>query len=274
MTDPWDRALRAAIRPARDLEPTDAELARVLALDAERGRAPRRRRPLMKFAIAAAAAFAVGSGTYAVPATRAAIDDVYGAMTGWLSSDEAGAPGRALGPQEDAPDWVRNAGGAKRLVAENGGARLYVFQESNGNLSVALGNSIGISDSVAGWRRQLAEHKVVVLGPGDFPGPTETQGRPLDAQDRRPLFGLTAKAVVRVELRYDRGAPTTQAGLDGGFVLLADARRRPRAIVAYDAAGREIERIDAGPYDLRVCREMRGCPPGHYEPAGTDDLYG
>lgn len=274
MTDLWDRALRAALGPARELAPTDDELQRVIALDRARSRATRRPGRAMKFAIAAGLAVVVGTGTYAVPATRAAIDDVYGAMTDWIASDDqSGAPGRALGPQEDAPDWVRNSGGAKRLVAENAGARLYVFQESNGNLSVALGNSIGISDSVEGWRRQLAEHKVVVLGPGDFPGPTESQGRPLDAQDRRPLFGLTAKTVTRVELRYDRGAPTTQTGLSGGFVLLADARRRPRAIVAYDGAGREIERIDAGPYDLRVCREMRGCPPGHYEPVGTDDLY-
>src|SRR4051794_38719913 len=152
MIDPWDRALRAALRPARALEPTDDELARVLALDAAPRRAPRRRRAATRLAIAAAGAVVIGYCTYAVPATRAAIDDVYGAMTDWIASDDAAdAPGRALGPREDAPDWVRNTSGAKRLIAENGGARLYAFQESNGNLSVALGEAVGISASVEGW---------------------------------------------------------------------------------------------------------------------------
>lgn len=263
MTDSWDCALRAALGPARELEPTDDELRRVLALDGERIRATRRRpRRAMRFAITVGLAVVIGTGTYAVPATRATIDDVYGAMTDWIAGDDpAGAPGRALGPEEEAPDWVRDFGGEPRLVAENGDARLYVTHQADGQLSVALGDSVGFTDSVEGWRRQLSAHRVVVLGPGLFP-----DNRALDERDRRPLYGLTAKTVERVELRYVSGASTTQAGLNGGFALLADAGRRPTVLLAYDRNGQQVERTDVSAFDLRVCREVRGCPPGRYDP--------
>jgi hypothetical protein len=253
-TDPWDRALRAALAPARELEPTEDELR--LALAAAGGHAPRRRRRAPKLAIAAGAAVVLATGTYAVPPTRAAIDDVYSAISGWAGGDEGGAPGRPLAPGDDAPAWVRDSGGEKRLVAENGDKRLYAIYDHEGKVSVALDDSVGITSSVADWRRQLAEHKLVLLGPGGD----------IDAQARRALYGLTSRSVTRVELRYDTGAPSVQEGLDGGFVLLADARRSPRTIVAYDRAGAEVEHVDVSSLILRVCRDDRGCPPGPWDP--------
>jgi hypothetical protein len=259
MTDRWNRALRSAFAPARELEPTEDEVQHVLAIDAERNK-PRSRQPLLRRALAACAAVAIASGAYAVPATRAALDDVYSAVTGWVSGDdEHAAPGRALNPGDDAPAWIRDSGGDKRLVAANGSVKLYAVRNGD-KISFALGGSVGLTDSVDGWRHQLEGHRIVLLGPGAF------AGGPLDEHDRRPLFGLTARSVTRVELRYDSGPPTTATGLTGGFALLADARRAPRELVAYDRAGEEVERLDVSRLQLRICHDMRGCPPGKLEP--------
>ncbi len=98
-----------------------------------------------------------------------------------------------------------------------------------------------------------------MLGPGSF------DGRTWDAQGRFALMGLTARSVDRLELRYATGPPLVERGVHGGFVLLADARRPLRALVAYDRAGRELERKDVSYIDLsRICRDERGCPPGEW----------
>ena len=71
---------------------------------------------------------------------------------------------------------------------------------------------------------------------------------------------------MRVRLTY-AGGGSVAAPVDGGFVLLVDARRPLRSLVAYDAAGWVLERQDMTRMDLRVCREVRGCPPGKLEPS-------
>jgi hypothetical protein len=250
MTDSWDRALRAAMAPARELEPTDAEVQRVLAID--RSRAARAPRPVLRLAVAAAAAIALSTALYAVPTTRAGVDDVYSSITGWVSNDGEPAPGRSLTGGDDAPLWVRQANGERRLVAENGDAKLYILREGEDKLSVALGDSVGLTDTVDGWRGQFAEHRLVLLGPG----------APLARDTLRPLYGLTARSVEQVSLLYTTGEPTSQSGLHGGFVLLADATRQPQTLVGYDDAGRVLERVDASQLHLRVCRDPSGCSSG------------
>lgn len=259
MTDLWNRALRSAFDHARELEPTDAEVQRVLALDAQRD-TRRDRRPSLKVAATACATLLLASGAYAVPPTRAALHDVYSAMTGWVTgADDQTAPGRPLEAGDDAPAWVRETGGEKRLVAQNGAAKLYAVRDDQ-TISFALGGSVGLSDTVDGWRSQLAGSAVVVLGPGAF------ADGPLDSLGRRPLFGVSSRPVARVELHYATGAPSVQDGLDGGFALLADARRDPRTLVAFDRTGRELDRVDLSGLDLRVCSDPRGCPPGRTAP--------
>jgi hypothetical protein len=54
--------------------------------------------------------------------------------------------------------------------------------------------------------------------------------------------------------------------VNGGFGFLADATRPPQALVAYDRNGRQIERRDMSTIDLRVCSNVRGCPPGRLVP--------
>jgi hypothetical protein len=196
------------------------------------GRATHRASP--RFAIALTAIVLLSGGAYAVPVTRAAMEDIADSFAGWVDGDDSQAPGRALRPNDDAPEWVRDRGG--RLIAESEGIGLYVIrthtQERGTQLSFALGGGVEVADSIDGWRARFADHAVIVLGRA-FVDP-----RTADAEDRVPLLGVTSRSVERVELRYDSGKPLVATGVDGGFVLMVDPRRQAREIVAYDSEGR------------------------------------
>lgn len=69
---------------------------------------------------------------------------------------------------------------------------------------------------------------------------------------------MTASSCVTTPVR--RSSRVARAE---GFVLMADARRALRELVAYDAAGRELERTDVSYIGRqRVCFDERSCPPG------------
>jgi hypothetical protein len=207
--------------------------------------ASRRRRPRRRLLAAALTALLVLG---AVPATRAGIDTI----TDWV----AGSPGRDLRPGEDAPQWVLDGKG--RLIAEKEGAGLYVIRHGD-YLDFAVGSGFGEGDTIDGWSHQFADHKLIVLGAGSF------DGRTWDSEGRFALMGLTARSVDRLELRYASGPPLVERGVQGGFVLLADARRPLRELVAFDRTGHELERKDVSYIDLsRICRDERGCPPGDW----------
>jgi hypothetical protein len=155
------------------------------------------------------------------------------------------------------PGWLPHEPGARRVVAENEGVKLVVAREGDDRMSVALGGSVGLTESIDSWRRRLAGDAVVVLGPGSFPG-----GRPLDRLGRRPLLGLVADGVDRVELRYRSGGSVSQDELDGGFVLIVEADEPLREIAGFDKAGHVVGRVDVTELDLGVCADVRGCPPG------------
>jgi hypothetical protein len=235
------------------LDDLGAEFARVAA---DRAR-PRRWSRVRSFTAAPGRALAIafsvlvllGAAAYAVPPTRDAIDNLTGTFAGWLAGDESAAPGRALRPEDEAPDWVREGGG--RVIVAKHGVELYVIRSETGKgtyLRFALGNAIAIGNTIDGWRAQFDKHAAIVLGPTPF----ESLGqRWLDERGRFPLLGVTARSVERVELRYEQGPPLVESGLDGGFILLADAGRRLHELVAYDAAGQELERVDLGYLDTR-----------------------
>jgi hypothetical protein len=245
------------------LDDLGAEFARVARAT---GR-PRRRNRVRSFTAvpgrALAVAFSVlvllGAAGYAVPPTRAAIENLTGTFAGWLAGDESAAPGRALRPDDEAPDWVRVSAG--RVIVAKHGVELYVTRsetEEGTYLKFALGNSVAIGNTVDGWREQFEKHAAIVLGPTPF---ESLDQRWLDEQGRFPLMGVTARSVERVELRYEQGPPLEETGLDGGFILLADAGRRLHELVAYDGAGRELERVDLGYLDTRdFCKLEPTCP--------------
>ena len=203
-------------------------------------------------------------GAYAVPTTRAAIDDLTGAFAGWVAGEDDDAPGRALRPEDDAPAWVREQGG--RRIAETDGIGLYVTRHRlpSGEtfLDFALDKGVGIGATIEGWRERFDQHAVVVLGPT----PVE-QGEIFDQQGRFPLLGVTARPVDRVELEYANGAPHVDAGVNGGFVLMVDGWRALERIVAYDADGRQLESADVSHIDMRGrCFDQAGCAPGSGTP--------
>ena len=229
------------------LDELGAEFARVAA---DYDRAPRRSR-LQAFAATPRRAVAVGlsvlvlatGGAYAVPPTRAAIDDVTSSFAGWVAGDEGHAPGRPVRAEDEAPSWVREEGG--RLIAKTDGVPLYVTRTASDDgtlLGFSLGEGISISGSntIEGWRDEFDDHAVVVLG--------TVPTRRVDEGKRFPLFGVTARSVERVELQYVSGPPLVANDVDGGFVLMADATRALREIVVYAADGRELERTDVSKF--------------------------
>jgi hypothetical protein len=123
-------------------------------------------------------------------------------------------------------------------------------------LNFALDEGVGIGNSVEGWRETFEDNAAIVLGPTGF-----GRGDQLDERGRTPLLGLTARSVERLVLHYVDGAPLVETGVDGGFVLLVDAWRPLRELVAYDAAGRELDRVDVTYLDMRYyCDKEPGCP--------------
>jgi hypothetical protein len=243
------------------LDDLGAEFARVAA---ERERAPRRSRlrsltatPARALAVAVSALVVLGGGTYAVQPTRAAIEDLTSTFAGWLAEDESDAPGRALRPEDDAPEWVREEGG--RVIVEKAGVELYVTRSETENgtyLSFVLEGSVAVGNTIEGWRDTFQNRSVMVLGPG-----LDRLQDVLDEQGRFPLLGLAARSVERVELHYEQGPPVVETGVDGGFILLTDAWRQPRELIAYDAAGRELERVSLAYLDTRdLCDKEPTCP--------------
>jgi hypothetical protein len=246
--------LRAAFAPARQLEPSEAEVASVLArLQPETRRSakhPQREAGWRRLALPTIAALALLlAGLHAVPATRAAIEDaansVAGSFSGWLGGDSADAPGVPLKVHQEAPSyfhegaWSRQNVHQPRVIAAAGGYKLFAYIESSGALGFDLGNTgFGMGGFTA---RNFRDGAIEVLGPGAM--------RHADAHGHVPLFGISAKAVKSIQLVYGAGPPLEANGIDGGFVLLAEPGREPREVVAYDGNGEVLGRKAVGYID-------------------------
>lgn len=207
-----------------------------------------RRGPARRVAVIAASVLVLLGAGYAVPATRAGIDDLTSSFAGWVAGDDRQAPGRPLSADDKTPDWVRDGGG--RLIAASNGVKLYVSQMHDTNQGTLLGFTIGGAslqfDTIDGWRRRFDEQAVVVLGTAPA-----ARGRLVDDSGRFPLVGVTARPVTRVELRYASGPPLEAKHVHGGFVLFADANRPLRELIVFDAAGHELDRADVSAFTPR-----------------------
>jgi hypothetical protein len=156
------------------------------------------------------------------------------------------------------------------VIAEAAGAKLYVSRrhtEDGTYLMFSLGRGNGMGDTIDGWHDMFKNHAVFVLGEGSFepkPGTRHllVERGLMDDRGHIPFMGVTARSVKRLELRYASGPPLFADGIDGGFVMIIDAWRRFDQLIAYDAAGRELERLDISDWDLRyVCDKEPGiCP--------------
>ena len=241
------------------LDDIGSELARVAAAG---GKPPRRRTPIRALAAALGVTVLLGGAAYAVPASRATVESVIDSFDAWVAGEDRAAPGRALGPGDDFPAWLRE-GGEARVIASNEGVKLYVSRVESDEgpwlwFGLGEGSPRATGDTVERWRERLGAHAVVVLG--------EAQVAPrdiLDDQGRFPLLGITAPGVERVEVRYFQGPPLLGDVGDGGFVVMVDAWRRVREVVAYDGAGRVAGRQDLRqPDSTYLCaKEPAVCPP-------------
>jgi hypothetical protein len=234
-TAPDDTLMRAAFAAVRDLEPTDAEVAEVLARAGDRRRRRAKLPPTTawrRIALPALTVIAlVISGYVAVPPLRAALDDAAGTFADYLAGDDAQAPGRALRPGESAAHGFR-PGSEPRVIAEADGYQLQFVRAEDGMIDFDLGQT-GVGFGFA--LDELRGHAVYVLGPGAMEN--------ADEHGHVPLFGLTAPQVAAVELTYSSGPPLRIDGIKGGFVLLADPARDPEEVLGYDAGGVELERV-------------------------------
>jgi hypothetical protein len=231
-----------------DYDRVDALCRSRLQAEMERERRSARRTPrsLLVATLVALAAF----GTYAVPATRAAVDDVYSTVSDWVGGDDAAAPGRAIGRGEEVPAWVAAENGAKRVVAEVAGQRLFAIRQGE-KVTFATAN-FGSTGTIDEYRKTLDGAKIVELASGDY----LSNGR----HDRIPLFGLVDDAVKRIRLNYaDAGRPVTVDAVGDAWALVADANRPLRSLTGYDADGRLIATKDMTLVQLRYCPKAEGC---------------
>lgn len=220
--------------------------------------------PVARLAVVFAVVLAIAAGTYAVPATHAAIGDVYGAFSDWVAGDDGAAPGRALAPGEDLPAWVATQDGEKRVLAQAGGEKLVALRQGD-KLTLALAD-FGTTGTVPDLLRSLARQPIMLVGPGRF--------IPDGSHSRRPLFGLTSSSVKQIRFNYADGGPSVSVDdLSGAFGILIETNRRPRSLTAYDENGNLVSRLalstashDPAPGtnlagDFRYCPDAaRGCP--------------
>lgn len=244
LTDRDDDLIRAAFAPARALEPSEADVAAVLArVGSTTGRAKATgpaiwRRPAT---VALAALLLLAVALYSVPTTRAALEDAGGAVggvfSGWLGGNSAEAPGKPLEAGEKLPEFLEylddpHHAREPRVIAEAGGYKLYSYIGSSGGLNFDLGETgVGMGFESAA---ELGEAPLYVLGPGAM--------QHADAEGHVPLFGIAAKEVTAVELAYASGPPLRVEGVEGGFVLLAEPGREPREVLALGAQGEVLGR--------------------------------
>jgi hypothetical protein len=266
MLSDHDEALaRAAFAPVRDIEPDEDLVARVVARASRRKKAsprfalaPARPRPALQ---ALAALALLGAALYSVPVTRAAIEgtgeSVGGVFSGWLGGDSAEAPGKPLEAGEKLPEYQEYLHDTKepRVIAEAGGYKLYSYIGTSGSLGFELGGTgVGLGYESAA---ELGDAPLHLLDPG--------ARRHADAQGHVPVWGIAARSVRSVELTYESGPPLRVAGVEGGFVLLAEPSRGAVEVIALDADGREIGRE---PINYPLVDESPEAPPPGIERSG------
>lgn len=225
---------------------------------------PRRMSPILRLGPIVPLVLALAACAYAVPATRAALDDVYGSFADWVDGgSNASAPGRAIAQGDDLPSWLRAEDGEKRVLAVAGGERLVAVRDGH-KLTFGLAG-FGTTGTIESLRQSLSGKGIVLIGPGRF--------LPDGRHDRRPLFGLVSRVVARVRFNYADGTSAVRDSINGAFGIVIDTDRRPASVSGYDKAGHEVARLelvtdprdmtpDKPLADFRFCPDTdRECPP-------------
>ncbi len=245
MLDASTPEIRNFYNGARALEPTEAEVARVLQLVAHR----RTRRSFVRrpHVIAAfALALAVFGSAFAYPASRDALDAFF-------------RGGTIPGTQRDLgsfPAWLDNtaltrpASGTQRLLAEQDGQKLYAYRDANsGRACLVFGNDSDTCSSSDEWQRLFAGHALLKLASGV--GPT--------ADGKVAVFGLARSSVKHVALLDGEKTVANAPVTNGGWVLVANQGHHD-TLVGLDSSGKTVESVDARDWTWTFCFREAGCP--------------
>jgi len=229
---------------ARALQPTEGEVARVVQLVAHRQTRQRvvRRRVIASLALA----LAVFGSAFAYPTTRDALDAFCGG-------------GAIPGTQKDLgsfPAWLDNTGrirpasGTPRLLAEQGGQKLYAYRDANsGRACLVFGNDSDTCSSSNEWQHLFAGHALLKMASGV--GPT--------SDGKVAVFGLARSSVTRVALLDGQKTVAEAPVTNGGWVLVADQGHHD-TLVGLDPTGKTVESLDARRWTWTFCLRESGCP--------------
>lgn len=227
----YDTDLRDRLAHARSAEPTDAELARLHGELRRLQHAPRRRRRRRAAALLAGLLLAV-------PATALAAQPIGDALDSFLGLTDATPVSLDL-----------NAG---TVIDEQADVRFAVIRSQPDDVCLSLDRSVEICGNPrdGDWQDQLGDHAVAPVGTL----PPKPRSGPV------PFFVLTAPDARYVEVTYQSGRATTRRVGNGGAVVLANADRGPREIIARDNAGGELGRADISKQQWAWCYREAGCP--------------
>ena len=233
--DRFDELMRLAFHDARTIEPTEHEIA--VAVRAASSPAPRKLRDRRLVAVAAAALALVTGTAFAVPQTRQALTDGFGTLEDFLTNG-ADAPGTPIpaGENDGKLDWFRGTDTTNgSIIAQTESVRLVAYrQTTTGMACFAYGTLASACRPDKEWTQLLQSSPVLLTGPLPEPNPT----------GRLALFGITADNLTTIELNYADGTTERVDGVEHGFVLFADPKRRPATLIARDQPGNTITTLD------------------------------
>ena len=234
--DRFDELMRLALHDARTIEPTEHEIA--AAVRAANAPAPRKLRGRRLVAVAAAALALVTGTAFAVPQTRHALTDGFGRLEDFLTTG-ADAPGTPIpaGENDGNLDWFRGTdttNGSIIAQTESGTARRVPTNRPPGWRASPYGTIVSACRPDKEWTQLLKSSPVLLTGPFPEPDPT----------GRLALFGIAADNITTIKLDYADGTTEHAEGVEHGFVLFADPKRRPAKLTAQDQAGNTIATID------------------------------
>lgn len=234
--DQLDELIQLALDDARTVEPTDWQV--IAAIHAARRDTPARsNRAWRALAIASATLMLLGGTALAIPQTRDALFAGFGALRDFLTGG-GDPPGRPIPPGDNDAvlDWLRGTNPTNgAVIAESQGVRLVAYRDpATGMACFAYGASGSDCRPDREWGEILRRSPVFLTGP--LPD--------ADAAGRLPLLGISADQVATIELRYADGGTEAVHNVSHGFVIFADAARRPATLTARDRPGTTVARID------------------------------
>jgi hypothetical protein len=247
MFDTTESGIPQFYREAATLEPTEAEVSRVLRELA--GRAAKHRARGRRYGVVALAFAIVALGAAFSYAPIGALDDFF-------------AGGAVPGTRVDAgslPTWLENGTnlpashpqqGSERLLAEQDGQRLLAYRDATtGRACLAFDRDSDTCSTNAAWHKQFGRHALLKLASGV--GPTR--------DGKVAVFGLARSSVVRVELLDGNTVAAKAPVTNGGWVIVA-AQGRHDTLVGLDRNGEPVETLPARSWTWSFCTQEAGCP--------------